>query len=288
LPENSTFIWLYFRGCLPVLNASTEYYGEERRGVSGDGTVQNILKYLGYKTYGIFPTDFMLLGIGSSYNFSFPESRVPPYIKLISAILIGEFRFDLGFTEQPHNQFVETKQSILESVYGNQVFIYTHSNFPGHSPFSGACPPEETDTYKDKLISANYEMQQDIQTITENDPEAIVILAGDHGPYLTKNCTSTLGVYDISEISRLDIQDRFGTFLAIKWPTEDFENYDDITVLQDLFPSIFAYLYRDTRILDSKIEPIILSINQISGASVNDGIIYGGINDGEPLFLSGK
>jgi hypothetical protein len=131
-------------------------------------------------------------------------------------------------------------------------------------------------------------MQQDIQTIVENDPEAIVIVAGDHGPHLTKNCAETSGVYDISEISRLDIQDRYGTFLAIRWPTKDFAKYDDITVLQDLFPAVFAYLYKDTNILESKIDPVIPIPNSISGASVRNGIIYGGINDGEALFLSGK
>ena len=69
----------------------------------------------------------------------------------------------------------------------------------------------------------------------------------------------------------------------------DFVKYDDITVLQDLFPAVFAYLYKDTTILESKIEPIIpIPNSSISGASVNNGVIYGGINDGELLFLSGK
>jgi hypothetical protein len=66
--------------------------------------------------------------------------------------------------------------------------------------------------------------------------------------------------------------------------------YDDITVLQDLFPAIFAYLYKDPTILQSKLEPIIPKKidNSISGASVANGIIQGGIDDGEPLFLSGR
>ncbi len=274
-----------------VLNASTEYYGNPRRGVSGDGIVQNILKGLGYKTYGLFPSDYMFRGIGSSYDFSIPEksteSITPSYIHLMSAILIGEFRFDIGFNDQPHDQFVETKQTIFKSVSGNPVFIYMHTDLPDHSQNSGACLPNETNLYKARLTSANLEMQQDIKTITENDPEAIVIVAGDHGPYLTKNCYITSGVFNISEISRLDIQDRYGTFLAIRWPTEDFAKYDDITVLQDLFPTIFAYLYDDVRILESKIEPVTIS-SSISGASVKNGIIYGGINDSEPLFLTGK
>lgn len=273
-----------------VLNASTEFYGPPRKGTSGDGIVQNTLKHLGYKTYGIFPSDFMFLGIGSSYDFSFPENSASVTdAPLLNSILIGEFRFDQGFNNQPREQFIETKQSILEGVSGgNPVFIYTHSDLPKHSQNSGACLPDETDLFKERLTSANIEMRQDIKTITENDPDAIVIIAGDHGPYLTKNCTSTDAGFNISEISRLDIQDRFGTFLAIRWPTQDFTKYDDITVLQDSFPAVFAYLYKDEKILEAKIEPvtIISESIRISGASVKNGVIYGGINDGEPLFLS--
>jgi hypothetical protein len=69
---------------------------------------------------------------------------------------------------------------------------------------------------------------------------------------------------------------------------QDYAKYDDITVLQDLFPVIFAYLYKDEKILESKFVPIIPTPNKFSDISINNGIIQGGINDGEPLFLSGK
>jgi len=127
-------------------------------------------------------------------------------------------------------------------------------------------------------------MCQDLETIIKTDPGAIIIVASDHGPYLTKNCFITKRGYNISEISRLDIQDRYGTFLAIRWPTDDFEEYDDITVLQDLFPSIFGYLFRDREMLAAKVEPITFRAYVVSGAKVENGIIRGGINDGEPLF----
>ncbi len=76
--------------------------------------------------------------------------------------------------------------------------------------------------------------------ITQTDPGAIVIVAGDHGPYLTKNCVGTGNKYDISEITRLDIQDRYGAFLAIRWPRGQSSEFDDIAIQQDLFPVIFA------------------------------------------------
>jgi hypothetical protein len=274
-----------------VLNASAELYGNLKMGVSGDGKTQNILRDLGYKTYGLFYSDFMFRGYGESYDFSIPERSIPPFVYLLKAIFLGEFRFDIenaGFSEQTRDQFVEGKQKVFENVSLNRVFVYMHTDRPNHTQTSGACLPNEAALLEKRLVEANLEMRQDLDLIIANDPGAIVIVAGDHGPHLTKNCLGTTGVYDISEISRIDIQDRYGTFLAIRWPTGDYVNYDDITILQDLFPSVFAYLYKDATILEAKIEPIIPIPNWISGVSVNNGVILGGIDDGEPLFLSGE
>jgi len=271
-----------------VLNASTEYYGNARRGVSGDGVVQNLLRGFGYKTYGVFGTDYFFLRTGSSYDVSVPKNVSLSGGLLLEAILMGEFRFDLEFDRIPHEQFVATKLSIFKDVPGSSRFIYMHVSVPDHSQTSGACLPNEIELYKERLDKANLEMKQDLETITKNDPKAIVIVAGDHGPYLTKNCIGTQNAYDVSEISRLDIQDRFGTFLAIRWPGKDFEEYDDITVLQDLFPAVFSYLFRDQKLLEAKVEPTTIDPDRVSGASVENGIIYGGINNGESLFVAGE
>ena len=267
-----------------VLNASTEYYGSERRGVSGDGIVQNLLKGFGYETHGLFHSDSFFRGIGSSYDFSCPEQSATHEL-LMKAIFMGEFRFDVEVHKPSLKEFIEYRLSVFESVPNEPRFVYMYNPRPSHSQNSGACLPNETELYKARLIEANEQMKQDIETITQKDPGAIVIVAGDHGPYLTKNCYSTVRGYDISEISRLDIQDRFGTFLAIKWPSEDFPKYDDITVLQDIFPAIFAYLFENDKLLEAKVASTTLDGGETSGASVENGIIHGGINDGEPLFV---
>jgi hypothetical protein len=274
-----------------VLDMSNNHYGNIRTAISGDGIVQNTFKYLGYKTYGLFPTDYMFRNIGSSYDVSFPEGREQEqssYALLVSAIFLGEFRFDQGFNTQTYEQFLITKQSVFKDVSEKKVFIYMHSNLPGQSQNSGSCLVNETELFKERLLLANVEMRQDIKLITEYDSNAIIIIAGDHGPSLTKNCRSINGEYDISEISRVDIQDRIGTFLAIRWPTKEYVKFDEITVVQDLFPSIFAYIYNDPELLKLKVNPEFLDTYVVSGVLVKNGIIFGGINDGELLFLSGK
>jgi len=274
-----------------VLNASTEYYGDTRRAVSGDGITHQILKDLGYETYGLFFSDYMFSGVGENYDHSIPERTTPAYVQLMKAVLIGEFRFDImaiGFGAQTRDQFIEAKHDIFSQPPRNRIFVYMHTDLPNHSQNSGACLSNEIDLFRERLARANHEMQQDVNLIVGHDPGAIVIVAGDHGPYLTKNCFITTGVYDTAEISRLDIQDRHGSFLAIRWPGGDFEKYDDITVLQDLFPAVFAYLYRDPAILEAKVEPALVMPSVISGVTVDAGVIRGGIHDGQPLFLAGE
>lgn len=268
-----------------VLNASTEFYGALRRAASGDGVVQSLLKSFGYTTYGLFPTEYFFRGGGAHYDVYSPHNVTPFGHLFIEGVLTGAFRFDLEFNRIPHKQYVREKLGIFKEVTKTPRFIDMHTNSPGHSQNSRACRPNETELYKERMDKANREMRQDLETIIKTDPDAIIIVASDHGPYLTKNCTNTSRWYTISEISRLDIQDRYGTFLAIRWPTEDFEEYDDITVLQDLFPSIFGYLFRDRKMLEAKVEPITFNPPVVSGAKVENGIIRGGINDGEPLFV---
>jgi hypothetical protein len=268
-----------------VLNPTSVLVPEERRRVTaGDGIIPNTLKQFGYETYGLFPSDYFFRGFDSTYDFSIPERSSEPLL-LLQAILMGEFKFDVGFDVQPRDYFLETKQSVFSDIPKSPAFIYMHTDLPAHSQNSGVCQENEVELYQSRLASANSEMQQDLITIIENDPGAIVILAGDHGPHLTKNCIGLEdGGYDLSEVSRLDIQDRFGTFLAIRWPSEDYKKYDDIQILQDLFPAVYAYLFEDVRFLDAKIE----ASTRGSIYSVEDGNIHGGINDGEPLFTLGE
>ncbi len=270
-----------------TLNAANALYGSFRKSVSGDGIVQNLLQTFGYETIGIFYGDFFFQGIGSTYDTSFPTLKAT-HLLIMKAIFMGEFRFDVEFDKPSREQFEKQKIRKFEKGSGKPRFIYMHDELPGHSQNSGACRPNEIPLFEERLVKANITMKNDVEMIIQKDPEAIIIVAGDHGPYLTKNCVGTGDNYDISDISRYDVQDRYGTFLAIKWPTANFSKYDNICVLQDLFPVIFAFLFEDEKLLESRVETSTLANEIVSGVSVTDGIIHGGINDGEALFLNRK
>lgn len=255
-----------------------------RKGVSGDGAVQNILKERGYKTLGIFKSDYMFRGVGAKCDEFFPEKRIS-FSLLINAVLEGEFRFDAGFENVSYSEFLSKKLEMLTANKETPVFMYTHTG-PSHSQNSGKCLPDETELFEERLKQANLEMREDIASVLKRGRDSVIIVNGDHGPYLTKNCTG-LGKYHIDDINRLDIQDRFGTFLAIRWPQQiGAPDRSKIRILQDIYPAIFSKLFEDDVFLQSRLPRIIISPRTIAGAFVKDGVIEGGIDDGKPLFES--
>ena len=59
----------------------------------------------------LFSNDYMFRSVGSSYDFSIPENNNSAFELLLGAILIGEFRFDFGFSEYSYEQFLDNKRN---------------------------------------------------------------------------------------------------------------------------------------------------------------------------------
>ena len=270
-----------------VLNVSAEGY-VSRVGVDGSGRAIELLRSLGYRTAGVFGTDYFFRGLAyePQYDYYTPQFILPTYRLLSAAIWNGEFRFDLGLESIPHTDYVALKREVFANPSESPTFLYSHSIYPGHSQNSGSCLPNEVELFRERLQIANDEMRMDIATLLDHDPNAIIIIAGDHGPALTKNCTTLSGVYQPSEIDRVDIQDRFGSFLGVRWPSSDDNEHIQITVLQDIFPAVFAWMYRDTSLLEARISPVTITNFATAEVEVHGGIIVGGADDGEPLYLS--
>ena len=259
-----------------------------REATSGNGTVQCILRDSGYETQGVFSTDYLLRGVEPSYDrcFPAPSQVTPSHILLARQILEGEFRFDAGFDQIAYADYLSEKRQALAAKGDRPVFLYAHSTLPGHSQKSGRCLGNEVNVYLKGLAMANEEMREDIETVVRQNPDALVIVCGDHGPYLTKTCySSPCNDYTLGEIDRLDIQDRHGAFLAIRWPEHARVDHDSIGILQDVFPAVFAWMYDEPFALGARIERL-TGGDDMCGARVKDGIIEGGMDDGEPLFES--
>lgn len=252
-----------------------------RRYTAGDNPVIDIFERNGYTSTAILPHEYMFRNTPVLYSEYFPSRLTVSGLLLAEAIAEGEFRFDVGFNKIHYDAYLKRKYLELSGVTDDRLF-YTHNGYPGHSQNSGKCLPNEIALYAERLRRANLEMKRDIETVIKADPEAIVIVAGDHGPYLTKNCT-ILDSYPKDEIDRVDIQDRLGVLLAIRWP--EWVRYEacDIGVLQDVFVAVLAALLDDRSLLDYKIKASSLA-EGLNGVTVLHGKILGGIDDGRDLF----
>jgi len=268
-----------------VLNISSDEKSS-RDAISGNGFVQRLLQYHGYETYGIFSSNDFFWGKSLDYDHCFPATviseQVGASVVLTLAILQGEFRFDAGFNELAYPDYILQKGTALAlPKQDHPRFIYTHNRYPGHSRYSGELiVGDEIDLYKLGLQKANAEMKSDVEAVIKSNPDSIIIINGDHGPYLTQK------VKDINSIGRINIQDNYGVFLAIKWPDNLHVDDKSLSVLQDIFPVILNALFNTEEFSNIKVAPKTLQPETVAGAIVNNGIIIGGKDDGKPLYES--
>lgn len=273
-------------GSLPSMATAlglSDNIANERRATSGDSVVNRIFQMQGYDTHGVFPSDYYFRGFSPKYSsfFPAPEGPVSTATSFAESVLRGEFRFEGGYISPDYSEYLQEKRRVLGLDSGNPVFLHTHNKFPGHSQNSGACRLDETEQYASGLEEANREMALDIMAIDDLD-EAIIIIAGDHGPYLTKNCRG-LGEYSAEEISRLDVQDRYGSFLAIRWPA-DLRDDLELQILQDIFPAVFSTLTGSESVFEEARIPSQTLGSAAGSVRVMEGVLEGGQHDGERLF----
>lgn len=253
----------------------------------GSSTANSILQHNGYKTHYLlssyfysgspsFSGDYRLIDIAKDFQWKI----------ILKSILIGEFKFDMDFKVNDLNdiEYYNDKLRIINNNSDSPKFLYSHIHNPGHSQNSGKCIPDDLTNYHKNVASANQEMREDVEAILSMNRDAIIILAGDHGPFLTGDCFLLKG-YNEKDITSVDLADRFGVFLAIKYP-EDFKvEKSDINILQDVFFSVFANLYKNNEILDYSPKHMTYNLGEaIPKNAVVDGIIQYGIDKGKPLY----
>ena len=273
---------------------------EHKKYLAGGGAVHSILSQQGYKTYGVFDNSWNLRGLPIDqikYDHTFPRpSGVMDTKVLVNAILTGEFSDAVSFEGVDYNSYVSQKQRVIGGEDTAPVLMYSQSSYPGHGPSGMGMSLEDGDGqiagHIEGIKKANIEMKQDVEVIIKNNPDAIVVIAGDHGPFLTKTgygLSKGRGGFSADDIDRYDVQDRFGALLAIKWPEKQYAEKHDIKVLQDIFPAIFSYLYDDeTLFKKTRMESMTVENFRTLGVYVKDGIIHGGKDDGKPLFVMEK
>ena len=271
-----------------LFQGETKYYGQNntRLITGGYSTLVEKLIENNYVAFGIFSNSFYL-----------PPNEVPNYKKyfpaeakrgkkIFTSMLRGKQTFrDLIFSSS-YDDYLNEKHKFLNNLKENEYpsFLYSQSYYPGHTQNSGECLEQEFDEWKNNdLITANNEMKGDISALGPELKNSIVIITGDHGPYLTKNCT-TLKKYPSDEVNRYDIQDRYGTFLAIHVPKNLKQIDFEVKNLQNLFLYVLSSISNSTGLLDNLNEENINNSVLPDDITVLNNIVFGGIDDGKYLF----
>lgn len=267
-----------------VFAMDTQLDGKPRTYIAGKSPAHQVFKNNGYHLIGIFSHDYLIQNAEVMYDAYFPKQS-DPVGQVFSAIAEGEFRFDVSYQDVDYDQYIAAKREAIRTPI-QRKFVYSHNRLPAHSQNSGRCRPDEIPLYEERLRKANREMRADVSEILATDPDAVIVLAGDHGPYLTENCMYLeRASLQQSEIDRIDIQDRLGILMAVRWPPHLQGKPCDIKVLQDVFPVMFSMLAQDSSLLDMRVDKP--SVPQgLGGVTVQNGRVVGGRDDGMPLFDS--
>lgn len=270
-----------------VLDAATSIEPDEaveqRRRTAGDSVVARVLASQGYRTAGVFASDYFFGPLAPSYDLAFPTSTAGG-VPLASGILRGEFRAEASYGTIDDEVYLAQKRRLLADPGEAPLFLYSHNTFPGHSQNSGRCLPNELELYAGDLARADAEMRADIEAIGR-ERDAIVIVASDHGPYLTLNCND-VGMEYVDLVDRLALQDRYGVLLAVRYP-EGLGPGPRPHVLQDVLASVVSVLAGDPWLWDER--PIVATTlfpDRSAGVTIVDGIIRGGPDDGERFSLA--
>ena len=271
-----------------ILELRNNFSKDARHHMNGNAFILDAFKANGYKTIGLFKSPYAFGSSPIKWDQYYPKDDITKIggKTILKAIYEGYFRFDIFDDNYDSATYLKLRNKYLSDKNKQPKLFYTHGEYPGHSQNSGKCLQDEKKIHFKGMKKANIQMRKDIKVLKENNPKSIIVIVGDHGPYLTKNCTA-LKKYKQNKINRLDIQDRYGAFLAIHWPKDLKTNEYNIQIIQDIFPAILGNITGNKKLFDE------LKLNRdslydykerIAGVNVSNGIIIGGEDDKKPLF----
>jgi hypothetical protein len=252
--------------------------------ISGDTQSNVFFHRHGYKTHLIL-SSYLLQGS----DRIMADVVYPPWQHrsgldaLYRGIGAGEFKSEIVFSGIPRETWLAAKRKVFSEPAGPPRMLYAHSQYPGHSQNSGSCLPDETPRYADRLLTANKEMKEDVEAILSTDRDAIIMVAGDHGPHLTGDCLY-MKRYNPAQLEAVHLRDRYGMLLAIRWPHGAPRAFENIRLLQEVFFAVASYMLDDPHVWDERMRVGTAGLGGIPDGAVQDGMVMVGKDRGRPLF----
>ena len=156
-------------------------------------------------------------------------------------------------------------------MVGGRQFVYKHFLSPLHTLAGKGCNKKvEVRKYAERISHANSLIIRSVDAINQSDPDALIVIASDHGPFIFNHCSNRFPLQ-----TREEVVEYQGAFLAIRWGEDYDGRYDrDIKSSANLFRYIFSYLMGHEKLLENK--PDDDAFYQYKGKvikSIDDGVI---------------
>lgn len=206
--------------------------------IAGDNSVIRILKNNSYKTFSILDKSYLLINRPKMlYDYCNIDYTEISY-------------FSRGF-QVSKNTKEDFKQVFLKNKETHN-FFFIEKLKPGHitnKKFSDKIASNEREKYLVRIEEANAWLKDVVSFIINNDSNALIIIAADHGGFVGMN--STLESRE-KQIDNDLIQSIFTSQLAIKWPNNISGFEQDIKTPVNLFRILFSFLSDNDSFLKNK------------------------------------
>ncbi len=269
-----------------VFNLGGVVQGSDRSSMAGNNVFCDWLRRFGYRSsYVLCGYDMPMRGERMPGDSYFPTAQkvTRPEKVLFPCILVGFLSQSPNtFHSYTREDWLAVKRGILRDMAPNGCFVYAHSTTPGHlaaNPAYRKTPEEEARRYERAVAEADQELQEDIDLLLSKNDESIIIVASDHGAYLT--LPDKVGEYDA-----FSLLDRLGVQLHVRWP-RDYKPCLKLDCLQNLFLEVMIYMSggRSLARFASTGESLHVQYPlRAPAGAVRGGIVQSGPDKGRPLF----
>lgn len=259
--------------------------GSVRSMLVGNNPFCDFLQRAGYKTSYLHDAyDMPGRGERMPGDFYFPAPQTITRLEnvLYSCILKGYLSQVANvFNSYTSEEWTEEKRRVIKAAMPTKSFIYAHCDWPGHAPANviyRKSMAEEIAAFSSRVKKADEEIEEDIKLVLSKDEDALIIVASDHG--------SMLRLCERGDYGRLDLLDRCGIQLYIRWP-KGYQPTLDLKCLTNVFLEAMICISGDTSLARFAVEglslPVQAPLKAPAGAIVN-GVIQTGRDKGKNLF----
>lgn len=226
----------------------------------------SILGNNGYRIVYVLPSTY-IFNSSSLLDHYFPSSKIYDSLLIFQSWTIDKLHSTIANLQNPgsktnlaysdKDQFYTKLHETIDSAPKSSTPTFYFFKEPlevNHTPAGGQYTWKQSDdgwvdTYKMKLTQSNPRIIETVERIIKNDPEAIVILYGDHGATRYRGIWTDRNnqpiedvIYARKKISLEDLSlDLFGVFTAVRYPNGDASIFDGRTYV-NLFRLLFSDL----------------------------------------------